>query len=172
MTSKPTHLTRATLAAALLSATVLMQPAHAGLIGGGGAVGGGFSGALGGGLSSPLGQRSLDMRGSAAGQLQHDVALRRAQATQAQATQAAQTGQAQATQAAQTGQSQATQAATAARGQAEAAATRSASVEAQKSLSLQPRTNGVDASGAAAAQATRGSRSVGAGGAAQASVQR
>lgn len=161
MTTKPTHLARATFAAALLSATVLMQPAHAGLIGGGGAVGGGFSGALGGGLSGPLGQRSLDMRGSAAGQLQHDVALRRAQATQAQATQAAQTGQAQAT-----------QAATATRSQAEAAATRSASVEAQKSLSLEPRTNGVDASGAAAAQATRGSRSLGTSGAAQASVQR
>lgn len=145
MTSQPTHLARATFAAALLSATVLMQPAQAGLIGGG-ALGGG----LGGGLSGNLGQRSLDARGGAAGQVQHDVALRRAQAAQAQAAQAA----------------------TATRSQAEGAAARGASVEAQKSLSVEPRTNGVDANGAAAAQATRGSRSVGTGGSAQASVQR
>lgn len=156
MTTKTTHLAHATFAAALLSA-VLMQPAHAGLLGGGGALGGG----LGGGLSGNLGQRSLDVRGDAAGQVQHDVALRRAQAAQAQAAEA---GQAQA--------AGATQAATATRSQAQGAATRSASVEAQKNLSVEPRKDGVDASGAAAAHATRGSRSIGTSGAAQASVQR
>ena len=59
---------RATLAAALLSAFVLAQPAHAGLLGGG-SLGGG----LGGGLGGNFGPRSLDVAGSAAGQANHEI---------------------------------------------------------------------------------------------------
>ena len=56
-------LTCTPLVAALLSAVVLIQPAHAGLLGGGGSLGGG----LGGGLNIGNGSRSLDVGGAAAG---------------------------------------------------------------------------------------------------------
>lgn len=55
---------RSTLATALLSALVLSQGAHAGLLGGGGGLAGGLGGSLGGGF----GPRSLDVAGAAAGQ--------------------------------------------------------------------------------------------------------
>lgn len=169
------HLTRATLAAALLSATVLVQPAAAGLLGGG-AVGGG----LGGGLGGSLGPRSLDVRGAAAGQASHDLAVRRT-GQQAAHSGAATTGAATGTATSQgntatsqvnTATGQVNTAAAAGRSQAESSTARGASVDAQKSLSLDQRTNGVDAGGAAAAQAARGDRSVGASGAARTSVQR
>lgn len=65
MLTRQTTLVRSTLAAALLSAFVLAQPAHAGLLGGGGSLGGGLAGGLGG----SFGPRSVDVGGQASGQV-------------------------------------------------------------------------------------------------------
>ncbi|MEO6625774.1 MAG: hypothetical protein ABIN37_13230 [Burkholderiaceae bacterium] len=59
---KRNFLVRSTLATALLSALVLSQSAHAGLLGGGSA-----SGSLGGALGGGFGPRSLDIGGAGAG---------------------------------------------------------------------------------------------------------
>lgn len=67
--------TRATFSAALLSAFVLVQPAYAGLLGGG--VGGAIGGRFVGGLAGNFGNRSLDAGGSAAGNARHEVSLPR-----------------------------------------------------------------------------------------------
>ena len=65
MFNKRQYLVRTTVASALLSALVLTQTAHAGLLGGGG-------GGLGGGLGGGFGSRSLDIGGNAAGQVSRD----------------------------------------------------------------------------------------------------
>lgn len=57
---KRNHLVRSTLTVAMLSAAVLAQSAHAGLLGGGGG--------LNGGLNGGFGPRGLDVGGSASGQ--------------------------------------------------------------------------------------------------------
>lgn len=78
--------TRATLTVALLSAFVLAQPAHAGLLGGGGGGGlggglggGGFGGGMAGGMGGSFGNRSLnaDVGGAAAGQVSPQAHLPR-----------------------------------------------------------------------------------------------
>lgn len=60
--TKPTQTVRSACAVALLSAAALLQPAHAGLLGGGG------------GLGGSLGSPGLDIGGSAAGRIDLDRA--------------------------------------------------------------------------------------------------
>lgn len=160
MNAKRLQLTSATVAAALLSALQLAQPAQAGLLGG--SAGGGLGGQIGGGLSGnvggTLGARPLDARSSAAGQAQPDLAVRR-------------TGQV-APQVAPQADAQGQAAATAARTRTEGTTSGSAQSGVPKKLSPEQRLGSIDAGSAAAAQATPGSRSIDASGSVQTSVQR
>lgn len=194
----PRHtFTRATLGAALLSAFVLAQPAHAGLLGAGS-----VGGVLGGGLGGSFGPRNLDVGGAAAGQARHESRLPRAdraavgaadmagetaaEKRQAMSDRAAITGAA----AAQAGHERAAGArhqgaslaggisgqaaamAGASRSRAEGAAAQdtSADVGAAQQLSAQPRKTQTSTDGSV--QASRGERSLRAEGSADASVQR
>lgn len=156
-------LTRVTLGAALLSAFVLAQPAHAGLLGGGGSLGGG----LGGGLGGSLGHRTLDIGGTASGQGQASQAAKLPRADK-KAAEAADAGIAKATDK----KDAAVDRADAARDKTQAAAGRSTSAELSKSASAstQPRSATADANGTG--QISRGERSVSVGGSAQGSVAR
>ena len=152
-------LTRVTLGAALLSAFVLAQPAHAGLLGGGGS--------LGGGLGGSFGHRTLDIGGTASGQGQASQAAKQPRADK-KAAEAADAGIAKATDK----KDAAVDRADAARDKTQAAAGRSTSAELSKSASASTQPRGATADANGTGQISRGERSVSVGGSAQGSAAR
>lgn len=150
----PQTLVRSTLATALLSALVLAQPAHAGLLGAGAGVGGGLSGGL--------GSRSLDVGGSAAGQVRRDGgALPRGDKAVQAAGETTQKGR-------EAGAAAATRAAAAKSTTTEKAGTAAAGTTAAGTTAAQ----GADVSATGSAESSRSEGSVGVGVSAQGSARR
>ena len=152
-------LVRSTLATALLSALVLSQPAHAGLLGGAGG---------GGGLAGNLQTRGLGVGGSAAGQFSHDaVSLPRGDKAKTKLDDATQ-------KAGETGRSAATKGSGVAAAGANAsrnAVEKGGSATSNASGSVGA-ARGADASATGSAQASRGDRSVSTDASAQGSASR
>ncbi len=152
----PQTLVRSTLATALLSALVLAQPAHAGLLGAGAGVG------AGGGLTGGLGSRSLDAGGSAAGQVRRDGgALPRGDKAVQAAGETTQKGR-------EVGTAAATRAAAAKSTTTEKAGTAAAGATAAGTTAAQ----GADVSATGSAESSRSEGSVGVGVSAQGSARR
>lgn len=150
----PQTLVRSTLATALLSALVLAQPAHAGLLGTGAGVGGGLSGGL--------GARSLDVGGQAAGQVRRDgSALPRGDKAVQAVGDATQKGR-------EAGAAAATRAAAAKSTATEKAGTAAAGATAAGATAAK----GADVSATGSAQSSRSEGSVGVGVSAQGSARR
>jgi hypothetical protein len=147
-----------TLAAALLSAFVLAQPAHAGLLGGG--IGGGG----GAGATGAFANRNFDVGGSAAANASREARLPRADQKAAEA-------RSRTSQMAGSAGNNASAMAGASRSKAETIAARSTSADVSKSASVTAQPGSADAAAMGAGQLSRGDRSVNAGGATQGSLR-